>query len=227
MVRFTHGGATGDIILSLPTIRAMGGGELFITKYDEQRALSIAKLIEYQDYITAVHVVDSAPEDCINLNKFREHAGHHHNLVEAHFKGQGLPVSEWKSGWLKPMPAPAFINNYAHYCIINRTTNYADPNCDWKKEVEYLQANHAKLVYFIGYRSEYDTFQSLFDTEAKYLECDFLEAAYLMYNAKMVTGCYSAMSTIAMGLGINYRIEQAPGHTCSTLFDARETIINV
>jgi hypothetical protein len=43
----------------------------------------------------------------------------------------------------------------------------------------------------------------------------------------MFTGCYSAMSTIAIGLGINYRLEQAPGHTCSTLFDERETIINL
>jgi hypothetical protein len=226
MVRFTHGGATGDLIFSLPTIKAMGGGELFITKYDEQRANSIAKLIEIQDYITAVHVVDTPPEDCINLNKFREHAGHYHNLVEAHFKGQGIEPTDWKQGWLKPMPHPAYYAT-GHYCIINRTTNYADPNCNWTNEVAYLQSNHAKDVYFIGYKSEYDLFQELFKTEAKYLECDFKEAAYLIYNAKMFTGCYSAMSTIAMGLGINYRLEQAPGHTCSSLLEPRETIINV
>jgi hypothetical protein len=226
MVRFTHGGATGDIIFSLPTIKAMGGGELYITKYDEQRANSIAELIRLQPYITSVEVVATPPEDCINLNKFRDHAGHHHNLVEAHFKGQGIPVERWQDGWLKSMPAPAYFQ-IANYCVINRTTNYADPNFNWAKEVDYL-FTLAPDVIFIGYESEYNIFQELFNRPmVRFIPCSFLEAAYLIHNAKMFTGCYSAMSTIAMGLGINYRLEQAPGHTCSSLNEPRETIINV
>ena len=238
MVRFTHGGATGDIIFSLPTIKAMGGGELYITKYDEQRANSIAELIRLQPYISKVEVVDTPPEDCINLNKFRDHAGHHHNLVEAHFKGQGIPVERWQDGWLKSMKVdlPKGTNNLkganhsigiVPYCVINRTTNYADPNFNWAKEVDYL-FTLAEDVIFIGYESEYNTFQELFNRpKVTFLPCSFLEAAYLIHNAKMFTGCYSAMSTIAIGLGINYRIEQAPGHTCSSLNEPRETIINV
>jgi hypothetical protein len=221
---FTHGGATGDIIFSLPTIRAMGGGELYITKYDEQRARSIAKLIEVQPYITKVEVVDQAPEGAINLNLFRHYAGHHQNLVLAHFKGQDFPVDDdWINGWLE-VAEP--FKGATPYCIINRTTNYADPNCDWAKEYDYL-SSLAERVYFIGYPSEHETFCTTFNRTPIYYDCDFLEAAYLIKSAVMFTGCYSAMSTIAMGLGREYRMEQAPGHTCSSLNQPRETIINV
>jgi hypothetical protein len=123
------------------------------------------------------------------------------------------------------MPAPAYFQ-IANYCVINRTTNYADPNFNWAKEVDYL-FTLAEDVIFIGYESEYNIFQELFNTKSRFIPCSFLEAAYLIYNAKMFTGCYSAMSTIAMGLGINYRLEQAPGHTCSSLLEPREIIINV
>jgi hypothetical protein len=225
---FTHGGATGDIIFSLPTIRAMGGGELYITKYDEQRARSIAKLIEVQPYITKVEVVDQAPEGAINLNLFRHYAGHHQNLVLAHFKGQEFPVDEtWIDGWLDVPPSEKnnWIND-GEYCVINRTTNYADPNFDWTAEYDYLMTLNDRIL-FIGYKGEWETFMEKYKREPVFYDCDFLEAAQLIKHCKMFTGCYSAMSTIAMGLGRDYRMEQAPGHTCSSLNQPRETIINI
>lgn len=223
---FTHSGATGDIIFSLPTIRAMGGGKLVITNFHKQRAESITKLIEVQPYITGVEWAESQPVGSINLDSFRQHAGHHSNLIEAHFKGAGIPIDySFRDGWLTLTENVTIINGI-RYAIINRTTNYADPNCDWKKEVDYLYSI-ADEVYFIGYPEEYLLFNSTFNTKVKYFPCDFLEAAYLIKNAVMFTGCYSAMSTIAMGLGVNYRLEQAPGHTCSSLLQPRETIINV
>jgi hypothetical protein len=85
----------------------------------------------------------------------------------------------------------------------------------------------AKKVYFIGYEQECRLFNETFRTNVEYLDCDFLEGAYLIQNAKQFTGCYSAWSTIAMGLGIEYRLLQAPNHTCSSLLQPRETIINV
>lgn len=226
MTNYLHSGATGDIIFSLPTIQRMGKGTVYITEYDRQRAISISKLIEVQPYINAVVVTNNTPADCINLNKFRDYAGHHSNLVEAHFKGQGLEVNQdWKGGWLTLPELPEYFH-LSNYSVINRTTNYADQNFDWSKEVEYLLTISDKC-YFVGYKDEFDLFQSLFNTKAEFYDCDFLQAAYLIKYANMFTGCYSAMSTIAMGLGINYRLEQAPGHTCSTLFAERETIINL
>jgi hypothetical protein len=223
---FTHSGATGDMVFSLPTIRAMGGGKLVITNFHKQRAESIMKLIEIQPYINGVEWSEDKPFGTYDLDKFRQYASHHNNLVEAHMNGQAIPIDKsWQDGWLT-LPENVNIINGVRYSIINRTTNYADPNCDWSKEVEYLQSI-SDVVYFIGYPEEYLIFQDKFHTEAKYFPCDFLEGAYLLKKAVMFTGCYSAWSTIAMGLGINYRLEQAPNHTCSSLLQPRETIINV
>jgi hypothetical protein len=222
---FCHSGATGDMIFSLPTIRAMGGGKLIITNFHKQRADSVKKLIEVQPYISSVEWSEFKSSFAYDLDKFRQHAGHHSNLVEAHFKGQGIAIDNWQDGWLT-LPEDINIINGVRYSIINRTTNYADPNFDWSKEVEYLETI-SDVVYFIGYPEEYLLFQDKFKTNAKYFPCDFLEGAYLIKKAVMFTGCYSAWSTIAMGLGINYRLEQAPGHTCSSLLQPRETIINV
>jgi hypothetical protein len=223
---FTHSGATGDIVFSLPTIRAMGGGKLMITNFHKQRAESITKLIEVQPYITSVEWSELKPSYAHDLDNFRQHAGHHKNLIEAHFQGQQIPVDySYRDGWLT-LPEDVNIINGIRYAVINRTTNYADPNCNWAKEVEYLYTL-ADEVFFIGYPEEYLLFNDKFQTKVKYFPCDFLEAAHLIKKAVMFTGCYSAMSTIAMGLGINYRLEQAPGHTCSSLLQPRETIINV
>ena len=137
------------MIFSLPTVRAMGGGDLYITNFDKQRSESIKKLIELQPYIHNVVVTDHPPEG-IDLNLFRQHAGHHSNLVEAHFKGQGIPIDEtWRDGWLTLSEPNFVLFPGKRYSVINRTTNYADPNFDWAKEVEYLLTISDK-VYFWG-----------------------------------------------------------------------------
>lgn len=213
------------MIFSLPTVRAMGGGDFYIANFHKQRSESIKKLIEIQPYINNVYITDDPPEG-IDLRKFFQHAGYHSNLVEAHFKGQGIPIDEtWRDGWLT-LPEPNFqLFPGKKYSVINRTTNYADPNFDWAKEVEYLLTISDK-VYFLGYVKEWQLFNNTFGTNVEFADLDFKHGAYLIKNAVMFTGCYSAWSTIAMGLGLTYRLEQAPGHTCSSLLRSRETIIN-
>jgi hypothetical protein len=222
--KFIHSGATGDIIFSLPVIKDMGGGTLFITNFDNQRAESIKKIIEVQPYINEVIITNENIEG-INLNLFRQHAGHFVNLVDAHYKGQGIELTQWwKNGWLQLPEREKTIKE--KYCVINRTTNYADPNFNWHNEYQYLKTL-ADKIYFIGYKNECELFNNTFNCDAEYYECDFLNAAYLLQGAEMVSVCYSATATIAQGLGIKYRIEQAPAHTCSTFFVERETIINL
>jgi len=203
----------------------MGGGNLYINLYHEQRAHSIATLISEQDYINSVHVGAPIPDGTIDLDLFRNYAGHHYNLVEAYFKAHNTAaLFNWKEGWLTiPNKNPVIEEPYT---VINRTLNYDDPNFDWKKEVDYL-LTIAPNCYFLGYQDEYTLFQDKFKTNAVFHECDFLCAAELIKHAVMFTGGYSCLATIAQGLGVNYRLVQAPGHTCSTLFIDRETIVNV
>jgi hypothetical protein len=221
MTTFKHSGATGDIIFSLPTIKKMGGGTLYISPYNLQRAESIAPLIKLQDYIDDVIIADNMPLVDVDLDKFRVYAGHHSNLIEAHLKAQGLEDNSWRDGWLRIEDKNPIID-YT-YSVINTGANYKDPNFDWGKEIKYL-LTLSDRVFYLGYRGEFDLLNT---TEAEFFECDFLTAAEMIYHARMFTGGYSALSTIAMGLGINYRMVQAPDHTCSSLLMEREKIINI
>lgn len=221
--KFKHSGATGDLVFSLPTIKAMGGGSLYIMPYDQQRAESISKLVEVQDYISDAIVTSQPPYDCIDLDLFRNYAGYHENLVRCHLKAQGLHDESWVDGWLTLPDENPFIEE--SYSVINTGANYLDPNFDWKKEVDYL-LTISENVFYLGYEQEFINLQNTFNTGAKFFDCDFLCAAQLINKAVMFTGGYSALSTIAMGLGIRYRMVQAPGHTCSSLLMDRETIVN-
>jgi hypothetical protein len=218
---FKHSGATGDIIFSLPTIKKMGGGTLYISPYHLQRAESIAPLIKLQDYITDVIISDITPPINVDLDKFRVFAGRDSNLIEAHLKAQGLEDNSWRDGWLRIEDKQPIID-YT-YSVINTGSNYKDPNFDWNKEIKYL-LTLSDRVFYLGYKEEFDL---LNNNEAEFFECDFLTAAEMIYYARMFTGGYSALSTIAMGLGINYRMVQAPDHTCSSLLMEREKIINL
>jgi hypothetical protein len=223
---FFHSGATGDIIFSLPTIKAMGGGKLYITNFDKQRSESIKRLIEVQPYITEVEIRDGWCPG-YDLNRFRDYASHNNNLVEAHFKGQNIPIDPtWKEGWLTLPESNYQLFPNIKYSVINRTNRYADPNFNWANEVEYLKSISDE-VYFLGYEYECEEFNNKFGTNVEFIDLDFKQGAYFIKNAVMFSGCYSCWSTIAMGLGLTYRLEQAPGHTCSSLFEPRETIINV
>ena len=222
---FKHGGATGDIIFSLPVVRDLGGGQFNITMADAQRSESIKKLLEVQPYISKVEIGEPA-EYTHNLDYFRNvFRGAYDNIVEAHYRGQGISCNgSYKDGWLTLPELSVAFKNW-DYCVINRTERYNDHNCNWGAELEYLKTISPNIV-FIGYRAEYDRFISQFG-QVDYIEVDFLQGAYLLQYAKMFTGNYSAWATIAQGLGINYRLEQAPAHTCSSFFIDREKIINI
>jgi hypothetical protein len=224
MQNYIHSGSTGDIVFSLPIIKDMGGGNLYITNFHKQRSQSIKKLIEVQPYINEVIITDE-PVEGVNLNLFRNYAGHFNNLIKSYYQAHNMATNEWwLDGWLTlPERKPIFPG--LKFAVINRTTNYADPYFDWKKEVEYLKTITDE-IFFLGYLKEWQLFQNTFGVEVNYTNIDFLDAAYLIQEAEIVSCCYSSMATIAQGLGVKYRLEQAPGHTCSTLFIDRETIIN-
>lgn len=222
---FIHSGATGDIIYSLPIMKDMGGGTLYIKNFNQQRSEAIKPLIEAQSYVDKV-VITNGFEDGIILDQFRQYADNNVNLVDAHYLGQNKDkVSWWKNGWLE---LPEKENTISEkYCVINRTTNYADLKFNWAKEVDYLK-NYADRILFLGYDSEYQLFKNLYNRDVEFYKTnDFLEVAYLLKYAEMRSVCYSCINSITKGLNLKHRLEQAPGHTNSTFYIENETIINL
>lgn len=63
MKNFHHGGRIGDCIYSLYTVKALGGGKMYLSDFQQgnwslQIAKSLKPFLEYQDYIGEVEVVD-------------------------------------------------------------------------------------------------------------------------------------------------------------------------
>lgn len=90
---FRHSGKLGDIIYSLPAVKALGGGTFYVdyrTEYFEkpplgkQAALMIIKLLETQDYIERASLYEEEPTD-YNLDQFRNKAVpiHFFNLIKS------------------------------------------------------------------------------------------------------------------------------------------------
>lgn len=79
---FRHSGKLGDIIYSLPTVKALGGGTFYLdyrTQYmgkpplGRQTALMMVQLLETQDYIEKASLYEGEPVS-YNLDQFRDKA---------------------------------------------------------------------------------------------------------------------------------------------------------
>src|SRR5580765_1733925 len=108
---FKHSGDLGDIIFSLPTIRALGGGVLYLdptggeteprvkeplklrthTKLTAAAIDSLRPLLLLQEYIADVRFWGGEPVDH-NLDEFRRSAPQL-NLADAHLQAFDLPTS--------------------------------------------------------------------------------------------------------------------------------------
>ena len=104
---FKHSGDLGDIVFSLPTIRMLGGGILFLdpegglsdphvkwadkthTRLCRATIESLAPLLRVQPYITDVRLWAGEAVDC-NLDIWRAH-NHHKNISDSHLAAFSLP----------------------------------------------------------------------------------------------------------------------------------------
>ena len=91
MSTFRHSGKLGDIIYSLPAVKALGGGTFYVdhrTRYPgkaplgRQTALMMVDLLKTQDYIAQACLYEGASIQ-YDLDKFRDKTFHIHifNLI--------------------------------------------------------------------------------------------------------------------------------------------------
>jgi hypothetical protein len=99
---FRHSGKLGDIIYSLPAVRALGGGIFYVdpvTQYFEkpplgkEAAQGMIELLETQDYIHRGALYQGQPVSC-DLDRFRGHA------VPVHFFNIFKTESDKMAAWL-------------------------------------------------------------------------------------------------------------------------------
>jgi hypothetical protein len=194
---FSHSGDLGDIIYALPTIRACGGGELWLFNYPgrtthqmtKERAERLRRLIEHQDYITTFGFTEQ-PTDT-SINGFRDHK-RQGNTSDKHLSTMGLDWRHRTTAWLN---VPEAIKT--HRVVINRTPRYQSQWFDWGAVCDKYQGN----IGFIGLYDEWIDFCNTFKKSIPRIPAnDLMEVAQAIAGCDIYLGNATCSTAIAEGL---------------------------
>lgn len=210
---FFHSGDFGDIIYSLPAIRALGGGKLIIgpsTRWKTRLQMTrehveiMRPLLELQPYIREVQYCDVAPPEVdIDMNQFREYlvmepdlmrrGARWLNLAEAHLYTFKLPMTECDQAWLtvdrmEPVPDRPVL--------MHRSSRWRNPDFPWKK----IMDRHGHHAAFVGLPSEYEDFVKDWGYLPFLPTDNFLELARLIAGCRLYIGNQSLPYAICEGM---------------------------
>lgn len=206
---FTHSGDIGDIVYSLPTIRAKGGGKLILFDSPGKTAHGMTKekverlrpLLEFQDYIYSLEWSDIPIES--SLNGFRDHVRAHGNLTDAHLATHGLSWEERSTPWIK-----CDSKKEVYEVIIHRSFRYLNNNFPWDRVIDTYQDR----IGFVGFEDEYKSFTNSFGKVSFVKADNFMELARIIKGSKLYIGNQSSPLSVALGMFHNTIIEVCPNH---------------
>lgn len=204
---FFHSGDLGDIIYSLPAIRGLGGGTLFLgphkpsppflcrERMDKKRAGLIIPLLKEQPYIHDVVFIDRQQKVDHDLNQFRlliygaSMDGHKcWTLSSLVLKAFSLPASLELTPWIDVKPL-----SHAPDVIFSRSQRYHNPDFSWVR----VYREYGKDAGFIGTKQEYDIFCSEIGQVPFIKTSDLLEVARYIAGSKLFVGNQSCPFAIA------------------------------
>jgi hypothetical protein len=203
---FFHSGDLGDVIYSLPVIKAMGGGRLFL--HDEpgvetmhrmsvERVKLIGPLLVKQPYIQGVApLFPSGNTHVVNLNLFRQAGLDFVNiwLPEVQALTWGLSPDIAKERWLHVNVHP---NRYVSPVIFSRSQRYRNTEFKWPSVI----AKYGKYAVFIGTPEEHAAFNTEYGCSIDYYHTPtLLDAAEIIASCDLFVGNQSAPLAIAEGL---------------------------
>lgn len=212
---FYHSGKMGDVIYSLPTIRAMGGGILYLPENGPEVTgmYSFMKsLLEMQSYI---HEVRQAPDSVfyddsrewvdVDLNLHRTHPQRGKvNMVQRYFDVFGIsqPVPlQWidvKSTWNTP------------YTLINLTDRFRNRSrVSWKHVFNRISGE----ARFIGTQDEADKFIRKYGPIGVFMADNALDVADIVNSASAIYCNQSFVLTLAQAMNKTRYVEFKPGKT--------------
>lgn len=244
---FRHGGKIGDVIFSLPTIRELGGGIVYLPENtpDDCKGLysGMTDLLLLQPYIKEVReypsglpYMEQAPgihiDYDLDLARLQPKKGVIH-IVKRYLDAFGVNLPNWKDPWLK-VPGYSDENRYRfhglpkEYVLINYTARHIyneqlqmRSKVDWKKVVECIK----EKAFFVGTTIEHRNFES-FAGSIEYLPTkNMLEVARVIRDAKAVYCNQSSVLAIAQSLGKPYYLDHKPNKTNCLLYTNQEYIL--
>lgn len=225
MNTFKHSGDLGDIIYSMPTIKALGGGTIYLNpgkqlpkpisgiptkKFNSEVPINMVRpLLEAQDYIDKVLVWDGESVT-YDLDQFRASGiplGKT-NLAEAHCTTFNVDKNVILEQWIFNVK-PKRINN--RKTVFHRSPRYHNPAFEDKWWPYYI----GRYIYdavFIGHIEEYEAFTKRFKCYdlCFYQVKDFLELAEIIRGSELFIGNQSMPFSISEGLHVKNVLEMDP-----------------
>lgn len=209
MKTFKHSGDLGDIIYSLPTIKALGGGVLYLdptggltdplvawgrrsnTSLNEKAIGRLKPLLDQQSYIKGVEIWDESVEVDYNLNEFRKNLTN--NLSDSHLKAFGLPSSHRDDAWLN-------IDEPLHHSsgrktLMTRSLRIHSNHSFW----ENLPDTILNDLVFVGNKFEYEVFYETFKYDIPFWDLSIIELARAISSCNLFIGNMTFGSAIAEG----------------------------
>jgi len=185
-MNFLHHGALGDIVYSLPTVIAFGGGDFYFGKSSQFKVLS--SLLELQPYLSSVNLYDKVVKIDTNLNIYRNQDWRHNHLCKCHLDPFGKTYDLSKP-WLMNIEPKSIAD-----IVICRTKKYHD-----KREIDWsiLKKYEDRLV-FVGGKDDRDLLEQEYGVNAKHYWCkDGLEIAQIIKGSQLYIGNQSLGFSLA------------------------------
>ena len=194
---FKHSGKLGDIIYSLPTIRALGGGVLHLAecpelKFGSREIGAILPLLRVQPYIRGVKIWDGTPVD-YDLDSFRSGRVDRTNLASLFLSQFGISDSERDRAWLD---LPVNHEAMSGRTVIGRSLHYHGVPEFWPA----ILSRFGESAVFVGTEEEHQQFIQEFGFVSFHPTKDLLELAKAIQSADRFIGNQSCPYAIAEGL---------------------------
>lgn len=231
---FRHGGKIGDVIYSLPNIRELGGGILYLPErtpdacsnlYSSLKDLLLLQpyIKEVREYPPGLPYMKLAPDIHIDydldLARLQPNKGLTH-IVKRYMDAFGVKYENWKDPWLmwdenKIRVGVTGIDLVSgNYALINYTGRHLTNDymritskVDWGKVFDSIESP----VYFIGTSYEHEHFESKWGVALPHIYTgNMLHVAYLVKNAKAIYCNQSSILSLAQGFGKTYYLETKP-----------------
>jgi hypothetical protein len=204
---FKHSGNLADIIYSLPALKALGGGVLYLDtngghpRFNSTAYDTIRPLLLEQEYIHDVRVWNNEPID-FDLDSARAPATDPKmNLAAMYLRKFGLDEQVLDRPWLTIKSEPIKLHKEI---IINRTA---------RRQAKYQMLEVTKWYWlpksiFIGLPIEHEWFEHTFDCKIEhYPTRDALEIARILKGAAKLMANQSLVMSIAIGLDVPFMQE--------------------
>lgn len=225
---FRMAGDLGDLIYSLPMMRAVGGGEVLIEAAPYTRQMltpdkwcGIDKLLRAQPYITGVREWIYGENATVNANDFRARLGKslrvgqgkEKALVDWILETHGVPLNAKDEAWLtvEPNPVAKVVFNRTGIGRV-RHLIYHNIRFPWHR----VWAKYGKDAVFIGTPEEYKVFRNVSGEVPYHPTADLFEAARVIAGAELFVGNQSVCHAMAEGLKKRILLEVWP-EGCNTL----------